>query len=108
MFLVRTIVRRGRRFGSRRITLSVTDVAGPPSPLRLAGARLLTAVPIAPLVPLVPLAVAALSYSGELVVSVNADAGVKDLEVLAAGLEHSFAELGELALTSGTERHPRL
>ena len=97
VFLLRTVVGRGRRFGSRRITLSVTDVAGPPAPLWLAGARLRTAVPVAPLVPLVPLAAAALSYASDLAVSVNADASVGDLDVLAVGLERSFAELGELA-----------
>ena len=107
VFLIRAVVRRGRRVGSRRITLSVTDVAGPPAPLWLAGARLLTAAPVAPLVPLVPLAAAALSYADELVVSVNADAEVSDLDVLGAGLERSFAELRELALMSETERLPR-
>jgi diacylglycerol O-acyltransferase len=104
VFLLRAVVGRGRRFGSRRITLSVTDVAGPPAPLWLAGARLLTAVPVAPLVPLVPLAAAALSYAGELTVSVNADAGVGDLDVLAVGLDRSFAELGELASSARTPR----
>jgi WS/DGAT/MGAT family acyltransferase len=108
VFLARALVRRGRRFGSRRITLSVTDVPGPPAPLWLAGARLLTAVPIAPLVPLVPLSAAALSYSGELAVSVNADAEVDDLDVLAAGVERSFAELRELALIPRSERPPSL
>jgi len=100
--LVRVIFRRVRRFGSSRITLSVTDVVGPAAPLWLAGAGLVEAVPVAPLVPLVPLSVAALSYAGELAVSVNADATISDLNVLAAGLERSFTELRDL--TRGGER----
>jgi hypothetical protein len=104
--LLRTVIRRARRFGSSRITLSVTDVTGPAGPLWLAGARLVEAVPVAPLVPLVPLSVAAMSYAGDLAVSVNADATVRDLDVLAAGLERSFAELADL--TRAGERLPDL
>jgi diacylglycerol O-acyltransferase / wax synthase len=104
--LVRTIFRRVRRFGSSRITLSVTDVTGPVAPLWLAGARLVEAIPVAPLVPLVPLSAAALSYAGELAVSVNADASISDLNVLAAGLERSFIELRELT-RDGERLDPR-
>jgi diacylglycerol O-acyltransferase len=104
--LLRTFIRRARRFGSSRITLSVTDVTGPAAPLWLAGARLVEAVPVAPLVPLVPLSVAAMSYAGDLAVSVNADATVRDLDVFAAGLERSFAELADL--TRAGERLPDL
>ncbi len=53
-----------RRFGGTRVTLFVTDVPGPTTPLWLAGARLLEAVPVAPLVQHVALGVAALSYAG--------------------------------------------
>ena len=57
----------------------MTAPAAPPAPpeglrLWLAGARLLEAVPVAPLVPHVPVGVAALSYAGQLAVSVNSDA----------------------------------
>lgn len=91
--LVRWVVRTTRRFGSRRLTLAVTDVPGPGTPLWLAGARLLSAVPIAPMSPLVPLSVAALSYAGELAVSVNADAAATGLDVLAEGIGLGFTEL---------------
>jgi diacylglycerol O-acyltransferase / wax synthase len=91
--VARLAVRWGRRFGSRSISLSVTDLAGPPEPLWLAGARLVEAVPIAPLVSRVPLAVAALSYVGELVVSINADSSIIDLDVLADGTASAFATL---------------
>jgi diacylglycerol O-acyltransferase / wax synthase len=95
--IARLAVRWGRRLGSRSISLSATDVAGPPTPLWLAGARLVEAVPIAPLVSGVPLAVAALSYAGELAVSINADAAVTDLFVLVEGTTRAFAELADLA-----------
>jgi WS/DGAT/MGAT family acyltransferase len=104
--LLRTVVRRARRFGSSRMTLAVTDVTGPAAPLWLAGARLVEAVPVAPLVPLVALSAAGMSYAGELAVSVNADATVSDLDVLAAGLERSFTELADR--TRAGERLPEL
>jgi diacylglycerol O-acyltransferase len=90
-----------RRAGSRRVTLAVTDVTGPSAPLWLTGARLLSATPIAPLSPGVALSVAALSYAGELVVSVNADAAVADLEVMTEGVERGFAALRDLSGPAG-------
>ncbi|MFR9801885.1 wax ester/triacylglycerol synthase domain-containing protein [Pseudonocardia sp. RS010] len=95
--LARWVLRRARRVGSRRVTLAVTDVSGPSAPLWLAGARLLSAAPIAPLSPGVALSVAALSYTGEVAVSVNADAAVDDLEVMTEGMARGFAALGALA-----------
>lgn len=99
----RWVVRWSRRYGSRRMTLAVADVPGPPTSLWLAGARLLSAVPIAPLSPLVPLSAAALSYAGELTVSVNADGTATGLDVVARGIERGFSELLERART-GTAR----
>jgi hypothetical protein len=72
------------------VTLAVSNVPGPTTPLWLAGARMERAVPIAPLVPSVPLSVAALSYAGSLVVSVNADAAIGDLEIMASGISRAF------------------
>jgi diacylglycerol O-acyltransferase len=100
--VARWFLRAARRLGSRRLTLSVTDIPGPTASLWLAGARMVAAVPIAPLAPLVPLSVAALSYAGELTVSVNADPAVADLNVLARGVEDSFAELAELTRARAT------
>ena len=80
-----------RRFGGTRVNLFVTDVPGPQAPLWLAGARMLEAVPVAPLVQGVGLGVAALSYAGELAVSVHADGSVTDLELLADGMAADFA-----------------
>lgn len=94
--LARLVFETGRRVGSRHLTLAVSDVPGPRSPLWLAGARLLEAIPIAPVSPPVPLAVAALSYAGRLVVTINAGAAVDDLGVLEAGTARGFTELGRL------------
>jgi diacylglycerol O-acyltransferase / wax synthase len=79
--------------GGSRVNLYVTNVPGPPQPLWLRGARLHTAVPIAPLVAGVPLAVAALSYAGELVVSIQVDGAVDDLDVLANGVSEGLDQL---------------
>jgi diacylglycerol O-acyltransferase len=103
--VARPLVRRLRRFGGTRINLFVTDVPGPPAPLWLAGARLLEAVPVAPLVPHVPIGVAALSYAGQLAVSVNADAAVADVGVMARGMERSFADLRDPTHDGGRLPH---
>jgi uncharacterized protein YndB with AHSA1/START domain len=95
--LTRWLLSSARRVGSRRLTVSVTDVPGPARPLWLAGARLLEVVPIAPMAPLVPLTVAALSYAGELAVAANADAEMTDLDVFTDGIAGSFTELVDLA-----------
>ena len=50
-------------------------------------------MPIAPLVAGVPLAVAALSYPGELVVSIQVDGAVDDLDVLANGVSEGLDQL---------------
>ena len=95
--LARLGMRWLRRFGGTRVNLFVTDVPGPPAPLWLAGARLLEVVPVAPLVQHVGLCVAALSYAGELAVSVHADGSVTDLELLADGIAADFAAFRAVA-----------
>lgn len=95
--LARVGMRWMRRFGATRVNLFVTDVPGPTVPLWLAGARLLEAVPVAPLVQHVGLGVAALSYAGDLAVSVHADGTVTDLPLLGAGIAASFERLREAA-----------
>jgi len=104
--LVRAFVRWGRRVGSSRINLSVSNVPGPAAPLWLAGARMLEAVPVAPLVPLVPFSAAALSYDGSLAVAVNADATVVDLDLVKAGMTRSFSRHRELAALSEHLQQP--
>jgi WS/DGAT/MGAT family acyltransferase len=102
--LARLGMRWLRRFGGTRVNLFVTDVPGPSSPLWLAGARLLEAVPVAPLVQHVGLGVAALSYAGELTVSVLADGSVTDLHLLADGVAESFEVLREAASAGAGRR----
>ena len=92
--LLRLAVAWLARHGGSRDNLYVTNVPGPPKPLWLDGARLHTAVPIAPLVAGVPLAVAALSYAGELAISIQVDGAVDDLEVLASGISEGRDRLG--------------
>ena len=89
-----------RRFGGTRVNLFVSDVPGPPAPLWLAGARLLEAIPVAPLVQHVGLCVAALSYAGELAVSVHADGSVTELELLVDGMAADFAAFRAAAPTT--------
>lgn len=93
--LARLVVRQGRRWGSRHVSLTVSNVPGPTEPLWLAGARMTDAIAVAPLVPHVPLAIAALSYAGSFVVSVNADAAVHDLDVMGDGLARALARYGD-------------
>jgi WS/DGAT/MGAT family acyltransferase len=95
--LARLAVKWGRRFGSRRLNLSVTAVPGPTEPLWLAGSPLVEAVPIAPLVPLVGMSVVALSYAGDFAVSVNADSSIAELDVMADGMGRTFDALFEVA-----------
>jgi diacylglycerol O-acyltransferase len=92
--LARAAVRGMRRIAGRAINLFVTNVPGPADPLRLGGARLLAAVPVAPLTGWVPLGIAALSYAGRLHVGINADAAITDLNVLTEAMDREFAVLG--------------
>ncbi|MEW1951973.1 wax ester/triacylglycerol synthase domain-containing protein [Terrabacter sp. NPDC080008] len=91
------VVRWGRRVGSRRVNLSVSDLPGPSTPLWLAGSRMLQVVPVAPLVPLVPISVAALSYAGTLTITVNADAALGELEVLGEAMRGSLVGYARLS-----------
>jgi diacylglycerol O-acyltransferase len=94
--LLRLGIRWLRRHGGSKVNLYVTNVPGPARPLWLAGARLQIAVPIAPLVAGVPVAVAALSYAGELVVSIQVDDAVADLDTLAGGVADQLDQLAAL------------
>ena len=95
--LARLAVRWMRRSAHRHINMFVTNVPGPARPLWLAGARMLDAVPVAPLTADVPVGVAALSYAGTLAVSVNVDAAVTDVDILARGFDRGFTDLGVTA-----------
>ena len=76
----------------------VTNVPGPPFPLYALGARMLEAFPFVPLAGNLSVGVAALSYDRELTVGLIADRYLwEDLDVLARGIEHSFADLVKAA-----------
>jgi diacylglycerol O-acyltransferase len=91
--LARAAVRGMQHIAGRSINLFVTDVPGPPEPMSLAGAPLLSAVPVAPLTADVPLGIAALSCAGRLSVGINADAGITDLRVLGDAMAREFGIL---------------
>ena len=78
--------------------LIVTNVPGPQYPLYMMGARLLEAFPIVPLTRNLTVVVGILSYDGTLHFGLWADRDAfGDLEVLAGGLDDSFAELLKIA-----------
>lgn len=78
--------------------VSVSNVAGPPMPLYLAGARVVAAYPLAPVTDGSTLNITVLSYDGTLGFGLVADAGsVPDLGMLAGGLADALAELGTAA-----------
>lgn len=78
----------------RFANLIVTNVPGPQVPLYCLGARMLEVYPIVPLSRNLTLNVAILSYCGQLHFGLIGDgASGRDLELLAGGIEDSFAEL---------------
>lgn len=98
--LARLGVLWARRTASTHINLYVTNVAGPPFPLYLAGSRLEHAVPLAPLIAGVKLSVTALSYDGVLSVSLLADQAIDGLATLANGVQSGFDTYSALASTA--------
>ena len=85
----------------RFIALFVTNVRGPAAPMRVAGAPLLQAWPVAPIQGNVRLGVAAMSYAGRLFVTVHTDAEAVDAAVTARAIE---AEL--VRITTGSRPPP--
>jgi diacylglycerol O-acyltransferase len=86
----------------RVANLVVTNVPGPPAPLYAAGARMLEAFPVVPLGANLSVGVAVLSYAGALTISVTADErSCPDVDVFAAGIAGSLAQLGVAASGPG-------
>jgi WS/DGAT/MGAT family acyltransferase len=78
----------------RLVSVFVTNVPGPTTPLRLAGAKLLRAYPAAPIAGNVTLGVGVLSYAGDLGMGLTADADAwPDLPVFVDALRESFDAL---------------
>ncbi len=83
----------------RSVNLVVTNVAGPPVPLYLAGARLLELFPMMPVMGNLTLVVAVLSYAGQLNLTASADRdSCPDLEVFAQGVGSALGDLVRSAL----------
>jgi diacylglycerol O-acyltransferase / wax synthase len=75
----------------RSVNLVVSNVPGPPMPLYLAGARLLEMFPMMPPMGNLTLVVAALSYAGQLNLTVVGDReGCPDIEVFADGVRRAL------------------
>jgi diacylglycerol O-acyltransferase / wax synthase len=85
------------RFFIRRqhlVNVLVTNLSGPQFPLYVAGGRLLDAVPIPPIAGNVTVSFAALSYDGNLVLSVHADRKTwPDLDLVLEGMRSGWREL---------------
>lgn len=80
------------------VSVTTADIPGPPEPLYLAGAPLLTVYPLLPLVAKVSLGVGAMSYAGQFTIAVVADRdAVPDL---ATFTDRARAELSTLAATT--------
>jgi hypothetical protein len=78
------------------VNLVVTNVAGPPVPLYLAGARLLELFPMLPVMGNLTLVVAVLSYAGQLNLTAVADRdSCPDLEVFTRGVRTALDDLAQ-------------
>jgi diacylglycerol O-acyltransferase / wax synthase len=83
----------------RSVNLVVTNVAGPPLPLYLAGARLLELFPMMPVMGNLTLVVGVLSYAGQLNLTATADYDhCPDVEVFAHGVRSALDDLARSAL----------
>jgi WS/DGAT/MGAT family acyltransferase len=87
----------------RSVNLVVTNVAGPPVPLYLAGAPLLELFPMMPVMGNLTLVVAVLSYAGQLNFTATADRDAcPDVEVFAEGVRSALGDLTRSALVRAT------
>jgi WS/DGAT/MGAT family acyltransferase len=85
----------------RSVNLVVTNLAGPPVPLYLAGAPLLELYPMMPVMGNLTLVIAVLSYAGQLNITATGDQDAcPDLEVFAEGVRSG---LDDLARSKGVE-----
>src|SRR5215470_10790844 len=83
----------------RSVNLVVSNVAGPPMPLYLAGAPLLELFPMMPVMGNLTLVVAVLSYAGQLNLTATADRDAcPDVMVFAEGVRSGLDDLARSAL----------
>ena len=80
--------------GVRMFNLTITNIPGPQERLSAFGAPMREVLPLVPLFAGHTVGIAVFSYAGGIVFGINADrAAAPDADVLAGGLERSFAEL---------------
>ena len=80
--------------GTRMFNLTITNVPGPQQRLYAFGAPLVEILPLVPLFAGHTIGIAVVSYAGQIVFGLNADrVAAPDVDVLAEGIERSFAEL---------------
>ncbi len=80
--------------GTRMFNLTITNVPGPRERLYAFGAPLVEILPLVPLFAGHTIGIAVVSYAGQMVFGLNADRmAAPDIDVLAEGIERSFAEL---------------
>jgi len=92
-------------FASRMYTLLVTNIPGPQIPLYVLGRELQEVVPVAFLGGNRSLAIAIMSYNGGVYIGLIGDYdALPDLDIIAAGLSESIAELLLLARLEGGRR----
>lgn len=85
-------------FSPRLFNVTITNVPGPPATLYAFGAPLRRILPLVPLFADHTLGIAIVSYDGQVVFGLNADAAaVTDLDVAVQGLRDALAELRALA-----------
>ncbi|MDN5751019.1 MAG: WSD1 family O-acyltransferase, partial [Pseudonocardia sp.] len=86
--------RLASQHSSRLYNVLVTNVPGPPRPLYASGARMLDMFPVVPLAGGQAVAIGITSYDGAMHYGLTADRdAMPDVDVLAAALEESLAEL---------------
>jgi WS/DGAT/MGAT family acyltransferase len=87
----------------RSVNLVVTNVAGPPVQLFLAGAPLLELFPVVPVMGNLTLVVAALSYAGQFnLMAVAGRDGCSDVDVFAHGVRSALDDLSRSVLEPAT------
>ena len=93
--LAGALIARSMFGATRMFNLTITNVPGPQERLYAFGAPLVEVLPLVPLFAGHTIGIAVVSYAGQMVFGINADRmAAHDVEVLAEGIERSFAELG--------------
>jgi len=87
--------------GVLALSAYVTNVPGPPTPLFLGDARLLSATPISPIFAGAALSFAVLSYDGTLAIAANLDGAIDGANTIEDGLA---AELDDLVAPAQRSR----